>query len=80
MFSEFDMWIIPVNRSANWTMIVYYTVLTFSVYVLSKQVIDFKTRSIHYADSYVCPTNITWAEIAIRCDKIIPHPVQFPGM
>ena len=35
MFSEFDMWIIPINRHAHWTMMVYnFTVLTFSVYVL----------------------------------------------
>ena len=33
MFLEFDMWIIPVNRSAHWTMMVYHTVLTFSVTV-----------------------------------------------
>ena len=31
MFLEFDMWIIPVN---NWTIMVYNTVLLFSVYVL----------------------------------------------
>ena len=35
MFSEFDMWIIPINRHVHWTMMVYnFTVLTFSVYVL----------------------------------------------
>ena len=35
MFSEFDMWIIPINRHAHWRMMVYnFTVLTFSVYVL----------------------------------------------